>query len=117
MGRHLLVSVALSLAGLFGVASYAAAQSQPEHVVLITLDGARHQEIFGGLDLELLRSVSGKTPVESHPSYTAFWAPEAEARRAKLMPYFWGTLMKEGSIAGNAGLGSVAKVTNAHHFF
>lgn len=116
MGRYSLVSVALSLAALFGSASHAGAQSQTEHVVLITLDGARHQEIFGGLDLELLRSNSGKTPVESHPSYTAFWAPDVEARRAKLMPYFWGTLMKEGSVAGNARLGSVARVTNGHHF-
>lgn len=116
MGRHSLVSVALALAALFGAAGHAGAQPQTEHVVLVTLDGARHQEIFGGLDLELLRSISGKTPVESHPSYKAFWAPDAEARRAKLMPYFWGTLMKEGSVAGNAALGSAVKVTNTHHF-
>ena len=32
----------------------------PAAVVLITLDGARHEEIFGGLDLDILKSTLKK---------------------------------------------------------
>jgi Type I phosphodiesterase / nucleotide pyrophosphatase len=92
------------------------AQQRTEHVVLVTLDGARYQEMFGGLDRELLQSTAEKVPVESRPSYKKYWAATPEERRKKLLPFFWGTLMAEGSIAGNQGAGSVARVTNTHRF-
>ena len=116
MNRSIITRVVLALCVFAVGESTAVAQRRTENVVLVTLDGARHQEIFGGLDVEVLRSVAGKTPVESHPLYTRYWAPTPEERRMKLMPFFWGTLMKEGSIAGNQGLGSIARVTNTHHF-
>jgi hypothetical protein len=92
------------------------AQQDIHNVVLVTLDGARHQEIFGGLDAAILQSMDEKRPVEQHPSYGKYWAPTPEERRMKLMPFFWGTLMTEGSIAGNPRLGSIVKVTNRHWF-
>ena len=88
-----------------------------ENVILITLDGVRTQEIFGGLDLEILKSVSGDDPVEETETYKKYWAPTLEERRMKLMPFFWGILMKQhGSIAGNRKLDSEVKITNRHWF-
>ena len=56
------------------------------------------------------RRSSEKQTVETQPVYRRFWAPTAEARREKLMPFFWGTLMREhGSIAGNRALKSVVQ--------
>lgn len=102
---------------LWGAGAPAAlAQIRTQNVVLVTLDGARHQEIFGGLDIDVLRAFAGKTPAESHALYKEYWAPSPEERRRKLMPFFWSTLMTAGSIAGNPAAGSVAKVTNRHHF-
>ena len=97
MRQTLVLAVALAL--LTGYDQQAA----PPAVVLITLDGARTEEIFGGLDLAVLKStLSDKQTVETQPVYRRFWAPTPEARREKLMPFFWGTLMREhGSIAGN----------------
>jgi hypothetical protein len=38
--------------------SIAFAQSKTQNVILVTLDGARTQEIFGGLDAEVFRSTN-----------------------------------------------------------
>ena len=93
-------------------------QAAPPAVVLITLDGARPEEVFGGLDLAVLKStLSEKQTVENQPVYRRFWAATAEERREKLMPFFWGTLMREhGSIAGNRAHNSVVRLTNRHWF-
>ena len=87
-------------------------------VVLITLDGARTEEMFGGLDLDVLKSTLGnKQTPESQPAYQRFWAATPEARREKLLPFFWGTLMREhGSVAGDPALGSEVRLTNRHWF-
>lgn len=87
-----------------------------DRVVLVTLDGARTQEIFDGVDLAVLNTLprAGK-PLESHPLYLRYWAASAEQRRRKLMPFFWGTLIAQhGSIAGNRALGSSVSVLNTY---
>lgn len=91
------------------------AQSKTNNVIIITLDGARTQEIFGGLDFEILKSTN-KNP-EKTKSFQKFQADTPQTRREKLMPFFWGTLMKShGSIAGNRTLGSEVKTTNKMFF-
>lgn len=98
--------------------SRGAAQPPGKNVILITLDGARSEEMFGGLDLDALRSTLPKDRrAEDTPVYKRFWADTPQARREKLMPFFWGTLMRHhGSIAGNAALGSRVRLTNRHWF-
>ena len=93
------------------------AQHKTENLILITLDGARTQEVFGGLDVEILKAVTKEGLIEDTPLYQRYWAATPEGRREKLMPFFWGTLMKQhGSIAGNRKLGSTVEVTNHHRF-
>ncbi|HEX7087000.1 MAG TPA: alkaline phosphatase family protein [Vicinamibacterales bacterium] len=117
--RLVVLMLALAPALLSDVQPRVAAQAQPaRNVILITLDGARTQEIFGGLDLEVLRSTlrEGETP-ESTSVYREYWAPTPEERRSKLMPFFWGELMaRHGSILGNRAKGSRFGVTNPHRF-
>src|SRR5438093_13514844 len=86
------------------------------NVILVTLDGARTEEIFGGLDAAVFAStLKPEQKLESQPAYERFWAPTPEARREKLMPFFWGTLMKQfGSVAGDPALGSDVHVTNRY---
>ncbi|HKY20365.1 MAG TPA: hypothetical protein VJM31_04025 [Vicinamibacterales bacterium] len=88
------------------------------NVVLITLDGARIEEIFGGMQIEILRStLRAEQKVEDSPVYRRFWAESPQARREKLMPFFWKTLMAEhGSIAGNPQHGSAVRLGNNHRF-
>lgn len=100
-----------------GAARPAPRAQAPMHAVLITLDGVRPQEIFGGLDEAVLRSVSRDEAIAKTAAYRKYWAPTAEARRRRVMPFFWGTLMRAaGSIAGNAARGSRFGVTNRMKF-
>ena len=88
-----------------------AAQRKTENVVLITLDGARWQEIFGGMDVELYRKID--TDAEKKQVFKTFSAETPEQRREKLMPFFWQVWLKNhGSIAGNKLLKSEALTTN-----
>ena len=116
--RHLIAAFALITIACPLPWSHAQETPRARNVILITLDGMRTQEMFGGLDLDVLRSVTKKDDlVEEAPVYKAFWAPTPEARRTKLMPFFWGEWMaRHGSIAGNRALGSRFAVTNTHRF-
>lgn len=102
---------------LFAITTSTVAQSKTENVILITLDGARTQEIFTGADLEILKSKTRRGNVEDTALYKKYWASTPAERREKLMPFFWGTLMKQyGSIAGNRALGSAVMTTNKMWF-
>ena len=89
-----------------------------DNLILITLDGVRAAEIFGGLDVEILRSTLAKdAKLEEAPAYKRFFAATAQERREKLMPFFWRELMaRHGSIAGNLALNSPVRLTNTHWF-
>lgn len=113
--------VALVLLVLAGVASGVPGAAQQREaasrVVLVTLDGARWQDIFGGVDVDVLRSTSGKTPIEQTPTYRRFWAATPQASREKVMPFLWTTLARQhGVLAGNRAAGSRVVVTNRHRF-
>jgi hypothetical protein len=93
------------------------AQGASDNVVLITLDGARTEEIFGGLDVDVLAStVKNGQKVEETTSYKRFWSSSREERRRKLMPFFWNLVTEHGSIAGDAQLGSSVRLRNRHWF-
>jgi hypothetical protein len=96
----------------------AAVQAPPPNVILITLDGARTEEIFGGLDLEVLRAGLKKDQtVDQTRAYAQFWADTPQARRARLMPFFWNEWMaRHGSIAGNRAAGSRFGIRNTRRF-
>lgn len=114
---RMLVAIALWLPACVVGAADADGRSR-RNVVLVTLDGVRTQEIFGGLDVDLLRSRLGKgKPLADDPLYLRYGAGTPQARREKLMPFLWGTLLREhGSIAGNAALGSRVQVGNTMRF-
>ena len=105
---------------IFLVAQVAQADGprQTENVILITIDGVRIEELFGGLDLKILKSVTDDDErVEETALYRKYWAPTPVERRLRLMPFFWGTLMAHhGSVAGNPATGSRAELTNGHRF-
>src|SRR5262252_5052904 len=113
--RRLLLLTVLSIAGIVILAR---AQAAPPAVVLITLDGARIEEVFGGLDAAIVTSqLRDGQRLDDQPIYKRFWAPTPEERRMKLMPFFWGTLMRDrGSIAGNPARGSRVHLANGHAF-
>src|SRR5262249_48205857 len=118
------IRVVTLIIAIFALIGDLKAQRKTEHLVLVTLDGARWQEVFGGLDLEVLQSTlkrdpatnASVEPVASHPAYQKYWAPTSAERRLKLLPFFWGTLSKQGTIVGNQAIGSRVLVSNGHRF-
>ncbi len=83
-----------------------------ENVVLITLDGMRWQEIFGGAESRLISKDFGDSAAIARD----FWAETPEKRREKLMPFFWNVIAKQGQLYGNRKRNSFANVTNKQWF-
>jgi hypothetical protein len=89
-------------------------EHRTENVILITLDGLRWQELFGGADSVLLRDrryVRDTTALRAD-----FWRASSADRRAVLLPFFWTTIARQGQLYGNRALGSRVDVTNTHRF-
>ncbi|MFT3791325.1 MAG: alkaline phosphatase family protein [Rudaea sp.] len=114
MLRHFLILSCLLLPCLCGRAAESA--PRPRNVVLVTLDGVRWQEVFGGADPTVMKFLARGAPVEGTALYQRYWAPTAEERRRKIMPFLWGTLVeRHGWIAGDPAKGSDIEVTNRFH--
>ncbi len=115
-GRFARCAAALSLA-LCAACAWGAAREGEEapNVVLVTLDGVRAQDIFGGLDAAVLRARTDREGrLEDDALYRRYGAGTPQARREKLMPFLWGTLLRRhGFIAGDAAVGSRVRAGNA----
>jgi len=85
-----------------------------ENFVLITFDGLRWQEVFAGAD-SLLVDDSGY--VDNPEALTEeFWHADPLKRREMLMPFFWGTLAKEGQLYGNRKYDNKVDCSNSMWF-
>lgn len=84
------------------------------NVILITLDGVRPAELFGGLDETIAAHSATQVYSEIDLMRQRFGAPTPEARRKALMPTLWGTLIPRGVVFGNRALGSRVEVANPH---
>ncbi|MGB0764959.1 MAG: phosphoglyceromutase, partial [Luminiphilus sp.] len=85
-----------------------------DQVLLITLDGLRWQELFGGADAELINDPTFTRDPEA--TKKEFWRDTPEARRQALMPFFWSTIAAQGTLYGNRNLGSPVAVRNDQLF-
>lgn len=92
----------------------ARSQGKAGNVVVVSLDGFRWQEVFGGADDSLINNTgfTGDT-AETKKKY---WAATPEERRANLLPFFWNTIAKQGQLFGNRWKGSKVNVLNRYRF-
>ncbi len=90
----------------------AAAQRQTKNVILVTADGLRWQDLFGGMD-PLLKDEKSAGMDQAKELKTTLWRPSPVERRRALMPFFWTTLAPKGVVLGNLQKGSSVRVTNA----
>ena len=105
-----LVSVTMFAAG-------AAARQEPHaaNVLVVTLDGTRWQEVFGGLASDLLTKENGGV-TDPEKVEQQFGGSTPEERRAKLMPFLWDTVARQGQVFGDPAADSIARVTNGLRF-
>lgn len=106
---------ALVFALSFAVAGFPSAQSAPpaKNVVVVTLDGFRWQEMFGGPAPEYFKKDSKGQATALERQYTA---GSASDRRARLLPFVWKTIASKGQIFGDPSAGSLSHVTNGLWF-
>ena len=97
----------------FGI-SFAKSQ-KTENIIIITTDGFRWQELFGGMDANLGND-KRYNQEDSAYIFKTYWADEVGERRKKLMPFLWNTIASHGQIYGNRLLGNKVNVFNHYKF-
>jgi hypothetical protein len=85
------------------------------NILLVTTDGLRWQEVFGGAEPALLNTEDGGVQRVDFLK-DEFGGGSPENRRKTLLPFMWNVIAKNGQIFGNANSGSEAKVTNGKNF-
>jgi hypothetical protein len=114
------LSFALILPNAVGAQAPAAHEAKTKNVLVVMIDGFRWQEVFHGIDQELLTKPSPDwmgDPKETAARIRASYVrpTPAESRRA-LLPFIWNTMAKQGQIFGNRDLGSDSHVMNGQNF-
>jgi len=100
--------------GLFGSAM-AADATPARHLILVTLDGLRWQELFTGADQRLMSKEAGKVADETALS-EQYWRDSPESRRERVMPFFWSVVARQGQVWGDPSANCQVTVTNGHYF-
>ena len=103
----------VSLSLVWASATPRTAAPTATNVVVVTIDGFRWQEVFGGADRAYFKkSADGKpTAAESR-----FWREDVAARRTALMPFFWNTIATQGVVFGDPSHQSRVHLTNGLWF-
>ncbi|MES2775846.1 MAG: alkaline phosphatase family protein [Bacteroidota bacterium] len=107
---------ALAVSMLIFIGVYATGQSLPQaqNIFIITLDGYRWQEVFGGADEGLVgnpRYVSDTALLQQ-----LYWDNDTASRRSLLMPFFWNVIAKKGQLYGNRRYDNNMNVKNIYKF-
>jgi hypothetical protein len=95
-----------------------AAQASPPRrtVILITLDGVRPTEFFGGMDSTIAAHRAESGIGDSARIWHAYWRETAIERRRAVMPFFWDSLAPMGMVVGDPTRGGRATISNAQGF-
>ena len=98
--------------------THAAAQrpaAPVDNVIVVTLDGVRWQEFFGGAQRELINRPTGGVS-DTSGTIERFHRPGIPARRLALMPFLWETFGTRGLVFGDSADGSEVRITNGKWF-
>lgn len=85
-----------------------------ENLFIITIDGLRWEEVFGGM-VDSIASDRVFTSDQEHIQ-AAFSGENTSEKRKKLMPFFWNTIAKEGQLYGNRWLNNKLNLSNFFWF-
>ena len=107
--------LALTMLTALACAAPLACQRKTENVLLVTLDGLRWQDVFGGADNRMINKEDGGVK-DPRLLRRDFYRGAPEVRRALLMPFLWGVIAEQGQIFGDPSNNARAVVTNPHKF-
>lgn len=89
-------------------------KSKTENLVIVTLDGMRWQEVFGGIDSQIV--LNKKYTRDSAAVIAAFGAVDRNERCRKLFPFLWNTVAVQGQLYGDRLNGSEVNNANRYRF-
>jgi hypothetical protein len=90
-------------------------KTKTRNILLVTSDGLRWQEVFGGADPTLVNPANiAQSQLDTVTK--EFLLDKPLDRRKALMPFMWSVIASQGQIFGNVHAGSEAKVTNGKNF-
>lgn len=93
---------------------FSASSQTAENIIIITTDGLRWQEVFGGMDSAIANNKKFNQD-DSSAIFKKYWADDPLERRRKIMPFLWKVIEKNGQIYGNRNAGN--KVDNANRYW
>ena len=100
---------------LLSTITFAQTKNKVEHVIIVSIDGLRWQEVFNGMDSAIANNKKFNQK-DSLGIYKKYWAETTNERRLKLMPFLWSKFSNEGQIFGNRTLGNKVNVSNPYWF-
>ncbi len=88
-----------------------------ENIIVITTDGLRWQELFGGMDSVIAsKGKFNQGRSDSTAIFEQYWSPDTTERRKKLLPFIWDSLAQKGQVYGNRRYNNKVDVANPYWF-
>lgn len=84
-----------------------------QNIVVVTMDGYRWQELFKGIDPKIVKN---QKFTKQPDIINSLYGGNEQESRARLMPFFWNVIAKEGQLFGNRELGNKVNVANFFGF-
>ena len=113
-GMMVRLATLLAIALLCFPGQSASAQDSAGNLVLVTLDGVRWQEVFGGVDLDLIED--GCYSREPELLKETYWREQRAERRKQLFPFLWSVVESHGVLIGDRTHESFMEVSNPWWF-
>ncbi len=90
------------------------AQDGSENLILVTLDGVRWQEVFGGVDMEIIEDER----FTNEPEFLiqTYWREQRSERRRALFPFLSSVIEDKGTLIGDRDRESYIEVSNSRWF-
>ena len=93
-----------------------AASAQPvENIIIVTSDGLRWQEVFGGMDTAIANNRHFNQG-DSAYLFQKYGGSNATENRKKLLPFLWSIVSTQGQVYGNRTLGNMVNNANPYWF-
>lgn len=100
---------------LAAVATLLPGQRKTENVLLVTLDGMRWQDVFGGADNRMMNVEHGGVK-NLRNTRRRFTRGDAKKSREVLMPFLWQTIVPNGQLFGDASRNAPSTIVNKMKF-
>jgi hypothetical protein len=86
-----------------------------ENLIVVTLDGFRPEEFFGGADASLIDARAGGVS-DADALRKRYLRETPEARREALLPFLWGEVAAKGQVFGDRSRNAPTRLTNGLKF-